>query len=117
MKRYRYKDTLPIETKESSAWLIEIEDGRKFISIWCREAKIEDIVKYIKLRYPQFKFTVASIDIGMFEITAIDHSYGNARKLNQNMRIIIAGDEKYDFSKIKRIEIKKKNIKYKDIPF
>lgn len=117
MKRPKYKNVLPIKSFKSTSWLVEMEDGRKYVCIWHKKAKIEHIVDFIKLRYQKFKFTVSAIEVGMYDINIVDHAMTNGRKLNQNKRVVIPGDDKYDFSKTERTIIKKKNIKYDDIPY
>lgn len=96
MKRYKYKDVLPIESYQSTAWLIEFISGRKQIAIWHKDAQIEDIVKATKIQNPGKKFTISVVDVGVFDITMIVNCMFNDRKLNQNMRVVILNDDKYN---------------------
>lgn len=81
-----YKDCKPIASALCTLWLIESK-GREILAVWHKDAKIEDIVMYCKLRYN--KFTIMRVDNGIFDISAIEISYsGDARKINQDMEIV-----------------------------
>lgn len=116
MKRIKYKDCAKIKPFKSTVWLVEFESGIKEIAVWHKKAKIEDIVKAMKLQNPKTKFTVCSVDVGHFRIRKLKfHLMGNGGKLNQKLELILPGDEKYTFDKRKKV--KKKKIDYDDIPF
>jgi len=92
---YHYNNVLPIEAHQSTVWLVEFQhmssmfQSTKQLHVWHKNAKIEDIVEAIKLYDPEAKFTVTTVDVGTFEISAIQNSMSNARKLNQDMFVVV----------------------------
>lgn len=89
---YRYDEVIPIKSYIRTTWMIEEEyptHKRRFIAVWHGEAKIEDIVMAHKTMKPDVKFTVAALDVGMFEVHLPIHAMSNARKLNQNMCVVV----------------------------
>lgn len=86
---YKYEDVAPIEGKQSTVWLVEFSNGAKHLNVWHKDAKIEDIVQATKVQSPGIGFTVASIDVGVFYLYQTGHSLSNARKVNQNMEIVV----------------------------
>ena len=86
---FKYKDVLPVEGKQSTVWLVEFENGAKHLNVWHKDAKIEDIVTATKMQFPEYPFTVAAIDVGIFYLYQTGHSMSNARKVNQDMEIVV----------------------------
>jgi hypothetical protein len=86
---YKYEDVLPIDSYQSTVWLIEFPNGCQQLHVWHKDAKIEDIVDSVKVHYPDLPFTVAAIDVGMFTLHSTHHSLSNGRKLNQNKEVVV----------------------------
>jgi len=42
-----------------------------------------------KMQFPEYPFTVAAIDVGIFYLYQTGHSMSNARKVNQDMEIVV----------------------------
>jgi hypothetical protein len=86
---FHYADVLPIKSVAATVWLTEFENGQKVLQVWHKDAKIEDIVEATRVARPGEKFTVGSIDVGAFEISKVQLSYANARKVNQDLIMVV----------------------------
>jgi len=92
MKRYKYSETMTIEAYERSVWLIEhkVPDDKKFLVIWHKEAKIENVVKaHRAMLGNEAEFTVAAFDVGEIEIAEVVHSITNGRTVNQDLEVVV----------------------------
>jgi len=87
-KVYKYDEVVPIEGKQSTVWLVEFANGAKHLNVWHKDAKIEDVVEATKVQFTE-PFTVSSIDVGIFYLYQTGHSLSNARKVNQDMEIVV----------------------------
>ena len=116
MKRPKYKDCEKIKSYKSTVWYIEFENGYKEIAVWHKKAKIEELVKTIKMQNPGIKFTIEPVETGHFRFKRPKfHFLGHGKKLNQRMELVLSGDPIYDFRKTKNKY--KKTKEYEDIPF
>jgi len=86
---YKYEDVQPINSYQSTVWLVEFENGAKILNVWHKDAKIENIVESAKMEYPDIKFTVAAINVGTFCLYQTGMSMSNGRKLNQDMEVVL----------------------------
>jgi hypothetical protein len=68
---------------------VEFENGAKYLNVWHKDAKIEDIVGASKMEFPDVKFTVTAIDVGTFILYQTGHSLSNGRMLNQDMEVVL----------------------------
>jgi hypothetical protein len=90
MTTYKYNEVLPIDSYQSTAWLITFDNGNKMIAIWHHEAKIENVVEAIKVHYPNTKFEVNPISVGRFAINPVIMNYmANGRGVNQDMEVVV----------------------------
>lgn len=87
--QYHYSEVLPIKAFVRSTWLVERKDGKTFLAVWHKDAKIEDVAAYIKIKNPTLKFTVAAFDVGLLEISKVDFSSSNGRKVDQDLNVIV----------------------------
>jgi len=85
----KYNEVLPINAYVSTAWMVEFTNGCKQLNLWHKNAKIEDVVEAIGMQWPNYEFTVAAVDVGVFTVHHVDHSLSNGRKLNQDMEVVI----------------------------
>jgi hypothetical protein len=86
---YKYEDVMPVDSYQSTPWLVEFDNGCKQIQLWHSKAIIKDIVEAMKMQYPNNKFTVAAVDVGVFTIGKVEQCLSNGRKVNQDMNIHI----------------------------
>ena len=106
--RIKYEDVIkPIKACKVTAWYIEFKSQENEIALWHRKAKIEDVVKFYKVHYPNARFTVSAINTGIFKTYGSPIIYQDGRKLNQNMRVIIFNDDSYNEIKNEKIQKKK----------
>ena len=89
MENMPYRQVLPINAYQSTAWLVEFENKIQMVQIWHKGAKIQHVVDALKTQHPGEKFTVAAIDAGSFTIKHTQMSMTNARKLNQDMFVVL----------------------------
>lgn len=87
---FNYFDTVPIDPHTSTVWVIEFKDtDEQHLTVWHRDAKIEDIVEATKLMNENRPFVVRNVDVGTFKISKIFHCLENARAVNQDMMVVL----------------------------
>lgn len=88
-----YSECKPIEARLATVWKVTFANGHQMLQIWCKEARIEQVVEHTKVLYPNSRFTVGIITVGEFNLdekTPVVQSYSDdARKLNQDMELVL----------------------------
>jgi len=88
-KVYKYDEVMPINSYQRTVWIVKFPNGCTQLHVWHDKAKIEDIVTTVKMTHPSIPFTVGAMDVGVFTLDHIDHSMSNARKVNQDLEIVV----------------------------
>ena len=88
MEKYKYEEVIPIIPHISTGWLIETEK-ESFLALWNKDAEITDVVKSIRNQLGGIKFSVFSVNVGMFKISTTEHSLCNGRGVDQDMNIVL----------------------------
>lgn len=87
----------PVEPRLCTAWEVEFATGEKRLSLWYKEAKIEDVIGLHQALFPDDRFKVSTIDVGSFLIDPSDthlHSYSHdARRVDNEMNVSLKGWE------------------------
>lgn len=80
-----YSQGVEIKANPRTVWMIEFENGARKVTVWGPEAKIEDVVNFIKRTGGGQKFTVRPVDIGEFWLNSTEFEYFNTLKLDQDL--------------------------------
>ena len=90
MTAFKYEDTFPIRAMKTTTWVVYFKDPEeKTILVFHKEASIENVVSFIKTRYPYREFKVGTISAGQFKIKETVDSFGDGRMLNQDLCVIV----------------------------
>ena len=85
---YKYKDTAPIHPYQTTVWMVEFEGGAKQLNVCHKDIKIEDVVEAVKLKHKDIRFTVATVDEGIFCLYQTGMCASRGRRLNQDMEVV-----------------------------
>lgn len=69
----KYQGAVPIRSRQHTAWVVEFPDGERRIAIWAKDATIEDVHRFYKVR--GLKFKLGHLGVGEHIIERTDHSY------------------------------------------
>jgi hypothetical protein len=87
-------DTTEIRPRQCTAWSVSLPDGRRLMSLFHKDATIQDVHHFFKIRHAQF--TIEEIDVG--EVTLVapyimvngDQTYSSdGRRVDQDWNVVL----------------------------
>ena len=89
----KYHDAVPIYPRQHTVWVIELSSGERRIAIWAKDATIENVHHFYKVR--GLKFKLGQLGVGEHVIEKTDHSYmDDERFVDQDWNISLRVDDK-----------------------
>lgn len=86
----KYEDTVAINPVKTAVWVVHFQEPEETqITVFGVDVPIENVVQYIKNKYPGRKFKVGSVSAGEFLVQSTISYYGNGRMVNQDGYMVL----------------------------
>lgn len=88
--KFKYEDTIEIKPSKTTVWFVQFRDtGEEFIIVFHKDAVIEEVVNFVKIRNTGRKFKVKSVSAGEFMLKKTITSFGDARGVDQDYYAVL----------------------------